>query len=94
MVHKGLKNFSIVINLTVTINLRHIGNNLNPESINTILKTMQEVTKPASYTQPLSGHSIRVVVALGLFEQGEPLERIMPRRGWQSDSTAQKYLRS
>jgi hypothetical protein len=43
--------------------------------------------------QALSGHSLRVGAALDLLEQGEPLERIMLRGGWQTDSTAMKYLR-
>jgi len=43
--------------------------------------------------QPLSGHSFRVGAALDLLEQGEPLERIMLRGEWQSDSTAMRYLR-
>ena len=44
--------------------------------------------------QPLSGHSFRVGVALDLLGQGEPLEKIMLRGGWQTDSTAMKYLRN
>ena len=31
---------------------------------------------------------------LDLLEQGEPLERIMLRGGWQTDSTAMSYLRN
>ena len=42
----------------------------------------------------LSGHSFRVGAALDLLEQGEPLERIMLRGGWQTDSTTMKYLRN
>ena len=72
----------------------HIGNSLNPASISTILKTLQEGLKSASSQQPLSGHSFRVGAALDLLEQGEPLEKIMLRGGWQSDSTAMKYLRN
>jgi len=71
-----------------------IGNNLNPASISTILKTLQEGLKSGSNQQPLSGHSFRVGAALDLLEQGEPLEKIMLRGGWQSDSTAVKYLRN
>jgi integrase len=71
----------------------HIGNNLNPASISTILKTLQEGLKTKSSHQPLSGHSFRVGAALDLLEQGEPLEKIMLRGGWQTDSTAMKYLR-
>jgi integrase len=72
----------------------YIGNNLNPASISTILKTMQEGIKPISHAQPLSGHSFRVGAALDLLEQGEPLEKIMLRGGWQTDSTAMSYLRN
>ena len=42
----------------------------------------------------LSGHSFRVGAALNLLEQGEPLEIIMLKGGWQTDSTAMKYLRN
>ena len=72
----------------------HIGNNLNPASISTILKTLQEALKSGPNKQLLSGHSFRVGAALDLLEQGEPLERIMLRGGWQADSTAMKYLRN
>ena len=72
----------------------HIGNNLNPASISTILKTLQHGLKSGSNAQPLSGHSFRVGAALDLLEQGEPLEKIMLRGGWQTDSTAMKYLRN
>ena len=72
----------------------HIGNNLNPASISTILKTLQEGLKSGTNQQSLSGHSFRVGAALDLVEQGEPLEKIMLRGGWQTDSTAMKYLRN
>ena len=72
----------------------HIGDSLNPSSISTILKTLQEGLKSGSNQQPLSGHSFRVGAALDLLEQGEPLEKIMLRGGWQTDSTAMKYLRN
>ena len=72
----------------------HIGASLNPASISTILKTLQEGLKTGSNQQPLSGHSFRVGAALDLLEQGEPLEKIMLRGGWQTDSTAMKYLRN
>jgi integrase len=72
----------------------HIGDSLNPASISTILKTLQEGLKTGSNQQPLSGHSFRVGAALDLLEQGEPLEKIMLRGGWQSESTAMKYLRN
>ena len=71
----------------------HIGNSLHPASISTILKTLQEGLKSGTNQQPLSGHSFRVGAALDLLEQGETLEKIMLRGGWQTDSTAMKYLR-
>jgi site-specific recombinase XerD len=72
----------------------HIGDSLNPASISTILKTLQKKLNTGSYQQPLSGHSFRVGAALDLLEQGEPLEKILLRGGWQTDSTAMKYLRN
>ena len=72
----------------------HFGGNLHPASISTLLKALQKDLKMDSDEQPLSGHSFRVGAALDLLEQGEPLERIMLRGGWQSDSTAMKYLRN
>ena len=72
----------------------HIGNSLNPASISTVLKTLQEGLKSGVNEQPLSGHSFRVGAALDLLEQGEPLENIMLRGGWKTDSTAMRYLRS
>jgi integrase len=72
----------------------NVGNNLHPASISTILKALQKVLKMDSDEQQLSGHSFRVGAALDLLEQGEPLEKIMLRGGWQSDSTAMSYLRN
>ena len=72
----------------------HFGNNLNPASVSTILKALQKDINMDSDEQPLSGHSFRVGAALDLLEQGEPLEKIMLRGGWQTDSTAMKYLRN
>ena len=72
----------------------HIGSNLHPASISTILKALQKELNMDSDEKPLSGHSFRVGAALDLLEQGEPLERIMLRGGWQTDSTAMKYLRN
>ena len=72
----------------------HIGNSLNPASISIIPKTLQEGVKSGSNQQPLSGHSFRAGAALDLLEQGEPQEKIMLRGGWQTDSTALKYLRT
>ena len=72
----------------------HIGYSLNLASISTILKTLQEGLKSRSSQQPLSGNSFRVGAALDLLEQTEPLEKIMLRGGWQTDSTGMKYLRN
>ena len=72
----------------------HIGSNLHPASISTLLKGLQKDLRMDSNGQPLSGHSFRVGAALDLLEQGESMEKIMLRGGWQSDSTAMKYLRN
>ena len=72
----------------------HIGNNLNPASVSIILKRLQSNLDIASTQQSLSGHSFRVGAALDLLEQGEGIEKIMLRGGWQTDSTAMKYLRN
>ena len=72
----------------------NIGNNLHPASISSILKALQKDLKMDFDEQPLSGHSFRVGAALDLLEQGEPLEKIMLRGGWQTESTAMKYLRN
>ena len=71
----------------------YFGNNLHPASESTILKGLQKDLKMDSNEQPLNGHSFRVGAALDLLEQGETLEKIMLRGGWQSDSTAMRYLR-
>jgi len=72
----------------------HIGSNLHPASVSTVLKGLQQDLKMNSDEQPLSGHSFRVGAALDLLEQGESIEKIMLRGGWQTDSTAMKYLRN
>ncbi len=72
----------------------HTGSSLNPASISTILKAMQIRLGDGTKVKSLSGHSFRVGAALDLLEQGEPLEKIMLRGGWQTDSTAINYLRN
>ena len=73
---------------------RHIGNSRNPECIPTISKTLQGGLPTTSNQQPLSGHLFSVDAALDPLEQGVPYETIMLRGGWQTDSTAMKYLRN
>ncbi|MEP1472100.1 MAG: tyrosine-type recombinase/integrase [Halieaceae bacterium] len=70
-----------------------IRESLNPASINTILQRLQKIAGIKDIGQ-LSGHSFRVGGAIDLLEEGEPLERIMLRGGWQSESTTIGYLRS
>ena len=72
----------------------YIGDNLNPASVSTILKGLQNKLNAPSTQQSLSGHSFRVGAALDLLEQGEGIEKIMLRGGWQTDSTVMKYLRN
>ena len=66
---------------------------LNPASINHILKDLQ---KQAGLNQigDLSGHSFRVGAALDLFDKNIPLEKIMLRGGWKSETSAMRYLQS
>jgi len=72
----------------------YIGGNLHPASISTLLKALQKDLKMDSDEQPLSSHSFRVGAPLDLLEQDEGIERIILKGGWQTDSTAMKYLRN
>ena len=69
-----------------------IGKQLHPASINNRLKALQEKAHLKT-NEHLSGHSFRVGAALDLLDSGESLEKIMLRGGWQTESTAMKYLR-
>ena len=60
----------------------HIRDNLQPASVSTILKDMQNKLNAASTQQSLGGHSFRAGAALDLSEQGMPLDKIMLRGGW------------
>jgi len=66
---------------------------LTPASINHILKDLQ---KQAGLNQigELSGHSFRVGAALDLLDKNIPLEKIMLRGGWKSETSAMRYLQS
>jgi site-specific recombinase XerD len=66
---------------------------LTPASINHILKSLQ---KQAGLNQigELSGHSFRVGAALDLLNKNIPLEKIMLRGGWKSETSAMRYLQS
>jgi site-specific recombinase XerD len=66
---------------------------LTPASINHILKDLQ---KKAGLNQigELSGHSFRVGAALDLLNKNIPLEKIMLRGGWKSETSAMRYLQS
>jgi site-specific recombinase XerD len=66
---------------------------LTPASINHILKSLQ---KQAGLNQigELSGHSFRVGAALDLLDKNIPLEKIMLRGGWKSETSAMRYLRN
>ena len=70
-----------------------VTSSLSPASINKILKLLQSKSK-LSHINELSGHSFRVGAALDLLKKGMPLERIMLRGGWKSESTAMRYLRN
>jgi site-specific recombinase XerD len=66
---------------------------LTPASINHILKSLQ---KQAGLNQigELSGHSFRVGAAIDLLNKNIPLEKIMLRGGWKSETSAMRYLQS
>jgi site-specific recombinase XerD len=66
---------------------------ITPASINHILKSLQ---KQAGLNQigGLSGHSFRVGAALDLLNKNIPLEKIMLRGGWKSETSAMRYLQS
>lgn len=66
---------------------------LSPASINHILKSLQ---KKAGLNQigELSGHSFRVGATLDLLNKSIPLEKIILRGGWKSETSAMRYLQS
>jgi integrase len=66
---------------------------LTPASINHILKDLQ---KQAGLNQigELSGYSFRVGAALDLLDKNIPLEKIMLRASWKSETSAMRYLQS
>lgn len=66
---------------------------LSPATINRILKQLKQEAD-LQLNQELSGHSFRVGRALDLLVEGEPLEKIMLRGGWRSESTTMRYLRA
>jgi len=70
-----------------------VKSSLTPASINQILKHLQRQAN-LSHIGDLSGHSFRVGAALDLLDRGVPLERIMLRSGWKSETTALRYLRN
>ena len=67
--------------------------NIVIDKINHILKSLQ---KQAGLNQigELSGHSFRVGAALDLLSKNIPLEKIMLRGGWKSETSAMRYLQS
>jgi site-specific recombinase XerD len=60
--------------------------------VNKILRARQQEAG-LDLELPLSGHSFRVGGALDLLKRGVPMEKIMLRGGWKSESTALRYLR-
>ena len=69
-----------------------VGKQLHPASINRRLWQLQKLAGLENIGT-LSGHSFRVGGALDMLDDGETLEKIMLRGGWQAESTAIKYLR-
>jgi hypothetical protein len=60
------------------------------------LHLLKDLQKQASLNQigELSGHSFRVGAALDLLDKNIPLEKIMLRGGWKSETSAMRYLQS
>jgi integrase len=72
---------------------KFITESLAPSSVNRILQEIQ--AKSDIHTKvKLSGHSFRVGGALDLLMQGTPIEKIMLRGGWHSESSVIRYLQS
>jgi len=72
---------------------KYITESLAPSSVNRILQQIQ--ARSEIYTEvKLSGHSFRVGGALDLLMQGTPIEKIMLRGGWHSESSVIRYLQS
>ena len=66
---------------------------MSPATVNNRLKALQK-RAGLQLNGELSGHSFRVGRALDLLEDGESLEKIMLFGGWNTESTAIRYLRS
>jgi integrase len=64
-----------------------------PASVSHILKDLQKQAR-LDQIGKLSGHSFRVGAALDLLDKNIPLEKIMLRGGWKSETNAMKYLQS
>ena len=73
------------------------GNNINQSlkssSINKIIQVIQRKSNIKT-SIPFSGHSFRVGGALDLLMAGTPLEKIMLRGGWTSESSVIRYLQA
>ena len=70
-----------------------VSESLDPAALNKILKALQRKSKIKNIDD-LSGHSFRVGAAIDMLARGVPLEKIMLRGGWKSESTAMRYLRN
>jgi len=62
--------------------------------INTFLKVAHCLILTMNQIGELSGHSFRVGAALDLLDKNIPLEKIMLRGGWKSETSAMRYLQS
>lgn len=70
-----------------------IKGSLTPASINRILTNLQKQAG-VNKIDELSGHSFRVGAALDLLNKGIPLEKIMLKGGWKSETSPMRYLQS
>lgn len=77
---------------SISIDNRIVDEPFADAQVNKILRARQDEAG-LDLNQPLSGHSFRVGGALDLLKRGVPMEKIMLRGGWKSESTALRYLR-
>jgi len=94
-----ISNWSLAINQNSGRILRSFKRNLStnlsitPAPINHILKNLQ-MQAGLDQIDELSEHSFRVGAALDLLDKNTPLEKIMLRGGWRSNTSAMRYLQS
>jgi len=73
-------------------NTKHKGGPITNEG--KAISSRNSTTHGLTQIGELSGHSFRVGSALDLLDKNIPLEKIMLRGGWKSETSAMRYLQS